>query len=343
MFALIQSPTVFRRWLLLCLLLVALMVLIGGLTRLTESGLSIVKWKLVTGTLPPLTDSAWQSEFAEYQTSPQFQKVNFAFSLADFKRIYWLEYLHRLVGRMVGLAILLPWAAFTLHYVRLRAPGLWNLWFTSTIMLLLVAAQGLVGWIMVASGLVDAPRVAPLKLAMHLSLAFTLFCYILWNYWRLHHVPRLPVSASAYYAARALFGLIFLQIIFGALVAGLRAGLTYNTYPLMDGQLIPDGLWTLTPWWKNHLESVLTVQFQHRMLALMVAAGTCFYAIYYGRHAVVSIKKPLFILVAALLLQFVLGVATLLSGVSIPLAVLHQLGALLLLSACLRLLYGTTT
>ena len=413
--------------------LVALMVLVGGLTRLTESGLSIVKWKLVTGTLPPMSADAWQEEFREYQTSPQFQKVNRGFSLADFKQIYWLEYAHRLLGRLVGLTIFVPWGYFLIRlrttggatsvplptgeveipcraisphanvregisgeggYTHKPSPDAPKNASTSPMgrgfpvapfalhrfilrrgfaMAVLVALQGTVGWIMVASGLHDEPRVAPLKLALHLSLALALFLLMLWTDWQLRdagsvvpppiggrlepapdvirgggliqtpHSMAAPLPASPRWgdglqrAARILFALIFLQVIFGALVAGLRAGLSYNTYPLMDGKLIPSGLWTLEPWWRNHLESVLTVQFQHRTLAVCVAMGVLGFAGMSWKHP--PHRGALKLALAAIFLQFSLGVATLLSGVHIALASAHQFGALLLLSAGLRLVY----
>lgn len=318
-----------QRWLLAVMALVVLMVGIGGFTRLTESGLSIVEWKLVSGTLPPMSDAAWQKEFDAYQTSPQYQQVNKKFSVGDFKKIFWLEYLHRLLGRIIGLAVLLPLGVFAaMHWL---SPAMkWR----GALLAVLVMAQGGVGWIMVASGLVDQPRVAPVKLALHLSLAFVFFLALLWTYWQVRSVKRGPHDTPAW----GLFALIFLQIMFGALVAGLDAGLTYNTYPLMDRQFIPEGLHQLSPWWKNHLESVLTVQFQHRMAALAVVACSLAYA--WKRWALAQARPALRWLLGALALQFALGVATLLSVVDMWIAVPHQLGALLLLAVALRLAYG---
>ena len=322
-----HTPLV-RRWLLAVMALIVVMVGVGGTTRLTESGLSIVEWKLVSGILPPMNDAAWQGEFKEYQTSPQFQKVNRGFALADFKRIYWLEYAHRLIGRLVGMAVLLPFLYFAARGWLSRAM-LWR----CGLLFVLVAAQGVVGWIMVASGLVDQPRVAPVKLAAHLSLAFVFFLVTLWTYWGLGAQRPSPAPRGVALSARVAFGLVFVQIIFGALVAGLRAGLTYNTYPLMDGALVPAGLERLAPWWANHLESAVTVQFQHRMGALAVLAGGLGFVAYAWRK--VTDRRPLRWLLGAVMLQFSLGVATLLSVVAIPLAVAHQLCALLLLGSSL--------
>ena len=317
-----HTPLV-RRWLLAIMALIVVMVGVGGTTRLTESGLSIVEWKLVSGILPPMNATAWQGEFKDYQTSPQFQKVNRNFALDDFKHIYWLEYIHRLIGRLVGMVVLLPFLYFAVRGW-LSRPMLWR----CALLFVLVAAQGVVGWIMVASGLVDQPRVAPIKLAAHLSLAFIFFLTTLWTYWQLGEARPSPAPRGVALAARGLFALVFVQIIFGALVAGLRAGLTYNTYPLMDGDFLPPGLQLLSA------SQVLTVQFQHRMGALAVLAGVIGFAAY--AWCEVADRRPLRWLLAAVFLQFALGVATLLSVVAVPIAVTHQLVALLLLGSSLR-------
>ena len=322
-----------RIWLLSCLFLVAAMVLIGGATRLTESGLSIVKWKLVSGILPPIGEMAWQAEFEAYRTSPQYQQVNRGFSLEDFQRIYWLEYLHRLLGRLTALTFLLPLCYFAAR--RQMGSKLTKRMF---IAFLLIAAQGGVGWVMVASGLVDQPRVNPLKLGLHLSLAFGLFALLLWTYWQVTHVERPPTSRSFARAAQLLLALVAVQVFLGALVAGLRAGLTYNTWPLMDGQFIPDGLHLMRPWWRNHLESVLTVQFQHRMMAYIVLAAILAF-VAAGWRRLSHHRRQLGALLIAVLFQFFLGVATLLSDTALGIALAHQMGALLLLGITLRLTY----
>lgn len=319
-------------WLLICALLVALMVFVGGVTRLTESGLSIVEWKLFSGTLPPMSESAWQTEFDAYKATPQFLKVNHAFALSDFKGIFWLEYIHRLLGRIIGLAIILPFAWFAVRRMlpkRLLRRGLG--------VCLLVAAQGTVGWMMVASGLVDAPRVAPIKLMLHLLLAFALFALLLWTRWQVKDSPRIPSPRGFALTARALLVLLILQIAFGALVAGLRAGLTYNTWPLMDGQWIPTGLHLMQPWWLNHVENVMTVQFQHRMGAILVTLAALVLAL--RAYALPRLRFLTMHLVGAVGVQFILGVATLLSVVNPWLASAHQLVALGLLASALRAVY----
>jgi cytochrome c oxidase assembly protein subunit 15 len=328
-----QHRRAIARWLAFCLTLITCMVIVGGVTRLTESGLSIVEWKLFSGTLPPLSEPAWQAEFEEYKATPQFQKVNAHFELGDFKRIYWLEYVHRLLGRVIGLAVLLPFIYFAARK-QLPRPLFWRCMGIG----LLVAAQGTVGWVMVASGLIDQPRVAPIKLGLHLLLAFTVFCVIQWTRWQVQDKPRGESTRNPFaWAVRAVFALIVLQIYLGALVAGLRAGLSYNTYPLMDGQFIPDGLHLLTPWWLNHLEGILTVQFQHRMGAIALVAA--FVALMLKGWKYKPLRHTLRIVGITVLLQFALGVVTLLSGVNIWLAVAHQLLALGVMSHFLQLLY----
>lgn len=323
-----------QRWILLCLTLIILMVAIGGVTRLTESGLSIVQWKLVSGTLPPLSSEAWQAEFDAYKQTPQFQQVNRDFALGDFKQIFWLEYIHRLLGRIIGLALFVPLAYFTARRALPR-----RLLARMAAVVVLVGMQGTVGWIMVASGLHDQPRVAPIKLGLHLLLAFSVFGLLLWTRWQISLPTRPEAKRCIALGARGLLALLALQLFLGALVAGLRAGHSYTSYPLMDGQFIPHDLLLLTPWWRNLVESVLTVQFQHRMGALAVAGGILAYVILALRHASSALRPMLRMLATVVLLQFGLGVATLLSGVNIPLASAHQLVALLLLGTLLRVIY----
>lgn len=321
-----------NRWLTLAAALVMLMVVLGGVTRLTESGLSIVEWKLVSGIVPPMSETAWQEEFELYKTSPQFQKVNRSFSVADFQQIYWLEYLHRLLGRIIGLVIV----GGTLYY-RIRGYFTPPLFRRMMAISVLVAAQGTVGWVMVASGLVDQPRVAPIKLALHLLLAFALYGSLLWTRWQMLGHPRITEKPKVALAARALWLLIVAQIGLGALVAGLRAGLTYNSFPLMDGQWVPSGLYTLEPWWLNHLENITMVQFQHRLGAIAVLLAGISFVVWSWKKA--EIHPALTVLLVIICLQFALGIATLLSGVSIWLASAHQLVALFLFGVLTRINY----
>jgi len=322
-----------RGWLTLCAVLVVCMVLIGGLTRLTESGLSIVEWKLLSGILPPMSQQGWEQEFAAYQTSPEFQKINSAFSLGDFKRIFWLEYIHRVLGRIIGLALVVPFLFFS---VRRMLPKrlFWRMAFACA----LVASQGAVGWIMVASGLVDAPRVSPIKLALHLSLALTLYATLIWTRWQIAPTPRPPAQQRTP-MFRLLLVLAVVQIVLGALVAGLDAGYSYNTFPLMDGAFIPSDLHLQQPWWLNHVENIRTVQFQHRMGAYLVVALALFAIARHYRTANASQRYALQWLGASITLQFGLGVATLLSVMNIALASAHQLGAVLLLTVLLWIIW----
>ncbi len=332
-------------WLKACLTLVVLMVAIGGATRLTESGLSIVRWEPVSGTLPPLSEAAWREQFDAYRASPQYREVNAGMDLAGFKRIFFLEYVHRLLGRITGMVFILPLLWFA---ARRRIPR-WLGWRMAGLSLL-VGAQGAAGWYMVASGLVDDPRVSPYRLALHLLLAMLLFGGLVltvlrigiergriignWNHER-HTHSNLQTPASNHLFSLSLLTtfLLVLQMVLGALVAGLDAGLTYNSFPLMDGQWIPEGMGVLHPAWRNFFENIITVQFMHRVTAFIVAGAIvalCL-SLWRTRHF-----RPLAMaLVCAVTVQTLLGIATLLLVVPLGLAMLHQLGAIGLLGLCL--------
>lgn len=329
-----------RIWLLACMTMVALMVFIGGVTRLTESGLSIVEWKLVTGILPPFTEAGWEAELAEYRNSPQYRQINRGMSIAEFRQIYWLEWLHRLLGRLTGLVFALPFVWFTLR----GQPGS-PLTRRMGLACLLVVAQGALGWLMVASGLQDDPRVSPLRLAAHLSLAFFLFCYLYWTWLRLHNVTRHPPPPGAARFSFPLSGvtirlvtaLIFIQIMLGAFVAGMDAGLVYNSWPLMDGDWIPPNLLRLEPWWRNLIEFVPMVQWQHRSVAYIVVAAVLGFC---AAGWKTGPRRLLALFAALLLLQFALGVFTLIHAVPLSLASAHQMVALALLACAVRLCYA---
>src|SRR3954451_10657567 len=253
-----------RLWLYVVAALIFAMVLVGGATRLTESGLSIVEWKPVTGTLPPLSEGAWAAEFDKYKTIPQFQHLNSAMTLAEFKTIFWWEWTHRLMGRLIGAAFLLPFLWFLMR--GWITPGLrWRLWSIFG----LGALQGAVGWWMVASGLADRVEVSQYRLATHLILACVIFVACVWTVSRLAHRAELEALRRTRAFSLILLGLVLAQIYLGALVAGLRAGLIYNTWPLIDGSFIPDAARLVheAPLWRNFFENTLTVQFMHRMTA----------------------------------------------------------------------------
>lgn len=319
-------------WLFVVALMVFAMIVIGGLTRLTESGLSIVDWKPLTGWLPPFGEAAWQEVFARYKTSPQYLKVNLGMTLADFKAIFWLEYVHRLWGRLIGVAFLVPFLFF-LWRGRLGEGLMRKL----VLMFLLGGAQGALGWYMVQSGLVNDPAVSQYRLTAHLGLALLIYAYILWVAHGLAFAGvRPPVGGGLATAATLLLAAVFVTALAGALVAGLDAGLAYNTFPQMGDRWIPDGILELSPLRLNFFENVAMVQFQHRCLATATAVfAVVFWA--YARTAPLPARGR--VAVAALplvaLVQFGLGAATVVNAVPVVLGALHQAFAVVLLTACL--------
>ena len=305
------------------------MVILGGVTRLTDSGLSIVEWQPLLGTIPPLDDDDWRAAFARYRQYPEYQKINPNMTLEDFRAIYWMEYLHRLWGRLIGLVFLVPFLGFWLAG-RLASPLRGRL----IAIFLLGGLQGALGWYMVQSGLVDRPDVSAYRLAGHLGLAVAIYAAILWTAWGIAR-PRGAARGLAR-GADALGALVFLAIIAGAFVAGLDAGLIYNTFPLMDGQLLPNGYWELSPAWRNAFENVTAVQFNHRILAMaVVAAALCFW-VRARRARAQAERRAGFLVALAALAQAALGIATLVYAVPLALGTLHQAGALVLLTAVLR-------
>ena len=317
-------------WLLSIAALIAVMVLVGGATRLTESGLSIVEWKPVTGTLPPLSLEQWTAAFEAYQKIPQYRELNAGMSLDQFKTIFWWEWSHRLLGRVIGVAYLLPFLWFLWRGV-LSADLKRRLW----LIFALGALQGAVGWWMVASGLTQRTEVSQVRLATHLVLALLIFAGIVWTLRRLSGRPQLVVSARLRVTSVALLVLTFVQLYLGALVAGLRAGKIYNTWPEIDGALIPSSarLWFEEPWWRNLFDNTLTVQFEHRMVAYALIALAIFHAVDAIRSRPGSaVVNGAVWLAAAILLQATLGVMTLLQQVPIDLALAHQAVAIAVLT-----------
>src|SRR3982075_3963306 len=265
-----------RWWLLSVAALIAIMVLVGGATRLTESGLSIVEWKPVTGTLPPLNDAQWREACEGYKPIPQYRELNAGMSLDEFKTIFWWEWSHRLLGRVIGIAYLLPFLWFLWRGV-LSADLRRRLW----LILCLGALQGAVGWWMVASGLSQRVEVSQYRLATHLVLALLIFAAIVWTLRRLRSPKPSAASLRLKITSVALLALTFVQVYLGALVAGLRAGRVYNTWPEIDGALIPSAarLFFETPWWRNLFDNMLTVQFEHRMTAYALFALAALHAL----------------------------------------------------------------
>jgi heme a synthase len=319
-----------RWWLIVVAALIAVMVLVGGATRLTESGLSIVEWKPVTGTLPPLNEAQWAQAFEGYKAIPQYRELNAGMSLAEFKTIFWWEWSHRLLGRVIGAVYLLPFlyflwrGAFSTELKR-------RLW----LIFALGALQGAVGWWMVASGLSQRTEVSQYRLAAHLMLALIIFAAIVWTLQRMTARPHPVVPVRLKVSGVALLVLTFVQLYFGALVAGLRAGRVYNTWPEIDGAFIPSAarLWFEEPWWRNLFDNTLTVQFEHRMTAYALLVLAVVHAVDAVRsRAGMAMIGGAWWLVAAIVLQAVLGILTLLHQVPINLALTHQAMAIVVLT-----------
>src|SRR6266571_4094968 len=330
-----SSDRTVAAWLLACCALVFAMLVIGGITRLTHSGLSIVEWEPIAGTLPPSGEEQWQEMFRKYQQTPEYRAVNTGMSLSEFKGIFWWEYIHRLLGRLIGVAFLLPllWFALRGRIARALVPKLLGIF-------VLGGLQGGIGWYMVASGLVDDPRVSQLRLTAHLGVAFLIYAALLWIALDLLH-PRAPRAAAGPRGLRrfalALTALIFMMALSGGLVAGIRAGFAYNTFPLMNGHVVPPEILRLEPWYLNLFGNVAAVQFDHRLIAWLLAFLSTWFWVRVRRGAAPPPRARLGadLLLGALALQIALGIATLLLSVPIPLAAAHQAGALLVFSAAL--------
>jgi cytochrome c oxidase assembly protein subunit 15 len=336
------APRAVGIWLLICCLLVVAILIVGGVTRLTHSGLSITEWQPIVGTLPPLSAAQWNEAFAKYQATPEYRLVNQGMSLAEFKSIFWWEYVHRLLGRAVGVAFALPllWFAVRRMVPQRLAPALIAIF-------ALGAMQGALGWYMVQSGLVDDPRVSQLRLAAHLGLALLIFAAMFWLALSLlEPCADVQAEASALQTqgaaalrrlARVIVALVFVQAIAGGLVAGIRAGLAYNTFPLMNGQLVPPEILSLEPWYRNFIDNIATVQFDHRMIAWLLALLIPLFWFRAQRQRVSPrVARAAWLLLAALLAQLALGIATLLLVVPVPLAAAHQAGAVLMFAAALN-------
>ncbi|MBC7634951.1 MAG: COX15/CtaA family protein [Acetobacteraceae bacterium] len=321
-------------WLFIVAAMIFVMIALGGATRLTGSGLSIMEWAPIMGTLPPLSDAEWQRLFGLYQKIPQYELVNKGMDLGGFQRIFLLEYLHRLWGRLLGLAFLLPLIGFTVigGIPRRFIPAL-------GLLFLLGGMQGAVGWFMVASGFdADSRAVAPVRLVLHLMFALMLYAAVLWIALGVLRPARIRVVPRARLATGLAVLLIALAITAGGFVAGLHAGLIYNSFPLMDGRLVPDGYWQMQPAWRNWLENLAAVQFNHRALATLAVLGAMIAAAIIRR----TTPRSALALVGAALLQYSLGIATLILVVPIPLAIVHQAMAVLLLTAAIVALHAQT-
>src|SRR6266478_4727308 len=323
-------------WLLVCCALVFAIVVVGGITRLTHSGLSIVEWKPIVGALPPLDEAGWQETFGKYKQTPEYRLVNPGMGLDGFKSIFWWEYVHRLLGRLVGAVFFLPLLWFALRGKVPRALA-WKL----AAVIALGASQGALGWYMVQSGLVDDPRVSQYRLTAHLGIAFLIYAAMLWIAFDL----LFSRAGSDFHRLRrfafALAALIFAMVLSGGLVAGIRAGLAYNSFPLMNGRLIPREIFSLEPWYLNFSSNMATVQFDHRLIAWLLALLVPWFWLQVRRAAAPPrARLGADLLLATLALQIALGIATLLLAVPIPLAAAHQAGALLVFSAAVFVLHS---
>jgi len=334
-----HSPTPTQRnkaiatWLLICCGMVFVMVVLGGVTRLTGSGLSIAEWRPIMGIIPPLSDAEWQRVFQIYKETPEFQKVNAHFDVNDFKGIFWLEYLHRLLGRLLGFVFALPLVYFVVRrYISLRELP-WYL-----LMLALGGAQGLIGKIMVASGQVDAPHVSHYRLTAHLGAAILVYAMMLWRSLSLLYPAEPGARHRRYRKTLALTALITVTILSGGFVAGLDAGLVYPTFPMMGEYWFPPELFSLDPFWRNFFDHRATVQFDHRLLAITTFV---LILIYWFRARRVELpsraRRGTNALLHTAVLQVILGISTLLLAVPVWLAASHQAVALLLFTVALYL------
>ena len=324
-------------WLLICCGLVFAMVVLGGVTRLTGSGLSMVDWRPLMGILPPIGDAEWQRVFEMYQQSPEFLKVNSDFGVNEFKSIFWLEYLHRLLGRTIGLVFFVPFVFFFARgYIQRRE------WPRYLLMFVLGGMQGLLGWYMVKSGLVDVPHVSQYRLTAHLVAAFIIYAYMFWVAMSLLFPRSDNATRHPWYGKMlALFILVTVTVISGGFVAGLKAGKIYNTFPMMGDHWFPPGLMALEPIWRNFFDNMTTVQFDHRWLAI-----TTFVLVvvswYKARKADLPARARPAVnaLLHTAILQVALGIATLLLAVPVILGATHQAVAMLLFTVALYIVHA---
>lgn len=310
-----------RAWLWFAAALVLVMVIVGGATRLTDSGLSITEWQPLLGAIPPLSEADWLAAFEKYKQIPEYTLVNRGMSLAEFEFIYWWEWAHRFLGRFIGLVMIVPFLFFWL--TRRIEPHL-----TPRLVALIVLGglQGALGWYMVKSGLIERVDVSQYRLAAHLTLATVILGAIVWTALGVGYARREPPRDKWGWGAFGLVSLVLLQVAAGGFVAGLDAGMGYNTWPLMDGQWVPAGLLIVEPWWRNFFENAMTVQFDHRLIAYAVALYATLYA-WRVRSG------PAYAVLVAVLLQIALGIWTLLEQVPLDLGLAHQGGAMIVFAS----------
>ena len=329
-----RARTAVAAWLLVCCALVFAMVVVGGVTRLTHSGLSIVEWQPILGTLPPLNEAQWLETFAKYKLTPEYRKVNHQMNLDEFKGIFWWEYFHRLLGRLIGFVFLLPllwfwWRDRIDRPLALKLVGIF----------VLGGLQGAMGWYMVKSGLVDDPRVSQYRLTAHLSLALAIYAAMLWTaLGLLYRDAAAPNARPLRRFAWIITAVVAYMAVTGGFVAGIRAGFAYNTFPLMNGHWVPPEIFMIDPWYLNFFNNMATVQFDHRLGAWLLALLVPWFWVKARREALTPrARLAINLLLLILALQIALGIATLLLVVPISLAATHQGGAVLLITAALML------
>ena len=324
-------------WLLVCCGLVFAMVVLGGFTRLTGSGLSMVDWRPLMGILPPLTDAEWQRVFDMYRQSPEYQLVNAGFGIEGFKNIFWLEYLHRLLGRTIGIVFFVPFVYFFVRGYVVRRE-----WPKYLLMFVLGGMQGLLGWYMVKSGLVDVPHVSQYRLTAHLVAAFVIYAYMFWVAMSLLFPAPAGAAKHPWYGKTlALFILVSVTVVSGGFVAGLKAGKIYNTFPMMGDYWVPPGLLALEPFWRNFFDNMVTVQFDHRLLAISTIVLVVVYWFRVRASDLPGRARPAVnALLHTVILQVALGIATLLFAVPVILGATHQAVAMILFTIALYLLHA---
>ncbi len=325
------------KWLFVCCGLVFAMVVLGGFTRLTGSGLSMADWRPMMGVLPPLTDAEWQRVFDLYRQTPEFLKVNSHMDVAAFKGIFWLEYLHRLLGRLVGVVFLVPFVFFLIKgYISRRDSPKYLLMFV------LGGMQGLLGWYMVKSGLVDVPHVSQYRLTAHLFMAFLIYAYMMWVALSLVYPAKTDGPRHPWFGrALTLFALLSVTVLSGGFVAGLKAGKILNTFPLMGDAWIPTGILALDPVWRNFFDNAITAQFDHRWLAITTLVVIVVFWSRARKAALPARARPAVnALLHTAIFQVLLGITTLLLAVPVVLGAAHQAVAMLLFTVSLYLLHA---
>lgn len=323
-------------WLLICALIVYIMIIIGGLTRLTQSGLSMVEWEPIMGTIPPLSLTDWQDVFNKYKQSPEYLKINKGMSLPEFKNIFWWEYGHRVLGRFIGMLFFFPFLFFLIKgYIK----GIWKVKLFG--LFLLGGLQAMIGWYMVKSGLVNDPHVSQYRLAAHFGIALFIYVFMVWFMLDFlcgeQRREKLPLKTSTILLAK----LIIFMMLTGAFVAGLKAGHIYNTFPKMGNVFIPKELFAMTQWWRNFFENPVTVQFIHRCLAYVVATVVCIVFFKGWRLAIkrsgLKLRGNLLVMLTLTVAQICFGIITLVKGVPVVWGGLHQATGVLLLTSVLFL------